>query len=48
MRMLPFPVSLTEKGDSRSVCSLLDLWCQVVFFYERLNNGQFKGFGDIS
>ncbi len=37
-----FLVSLTEKGDSRLVCSQLDLWGQGVFFNERLNNSQFK------
>ncbi len=40
MRMLPFLIPLTEKGD---------FWGQFVFFLnERLNNSQFKGFGDIS
>ncbi len=39
MRMLPFPVSMTEKGDSTRG----KLW----FFNERLNNSQFKGFGEI-
>ncbi len=48
MRMLPFLVSLREKGDSRLVCNKLDLWGQVVFFFnDRLNNSQLKGFGDI-
>ncbi len=32
MRMLPFLVSLREKGDSRLVCNKLDLWGLVVFF----------------
>ncbi len=30
--MVPFPVSLTEKGDSRSVFNSLILMGQVMFF----------------
>ncbi len=35
MRMLPFLISLTENGDSSSVCNKLDIWGQVVFFLMR-------------
>ncbi len=47
MRILPF-LSLTENGDSRSVCNKLIILGQVVFFYERLNNSQFECFWDIN
>ncbi len=49
VRILPFLVSLTENGDSRSVCNELIILGQAVFFfYERLNNSQFEGFWDIN
>ncbi len=49
MRILPFLVSLTEKGDLRSVCNLTrSLGSSCVFFNERLNNSQFEGFGNTS
>ncbi len=35
MRIQTFLISLTEKGDSRSVCNSLDLWGQVVVFLMR-------------
>ncbi len=43
--ILPFLISLTEKGDSRSVCNSLGSSCG---FLMRLNNSQFEGFWDMS